>query len=118
MQVADEKKDEKPGAALDYKALCLMNVAQLRHAAKSTPGMHGAEAMDRERLLAEICKRRQIAVVDVSRDPDVIRADAKQRMRELHDAREKALAAGDSAALARARAAIHKAKGQLRRTAK
>jgi len=113
--VADEKKEEP---ALDFKALRLMNVAQLRHAAKTTPGMHGAEAMDRERLLAEICKRRHIAVVDLSRDSDVIRADAKQRMKELHAQREAALGAGDAAALARARAAIHKAKGQLRRTAK
>jgi hypothetical protein len=111
--VAEEKKEE---AALDYKALRLMNVAQLRHAAKTTPGMHGAEGMDRERLLAEICKRRQIAVVDLSRDPDVLRADAKQRMRELHAERDTALAAGDSAALARVRAAMHKAKGQLRRS--
>jgi len=93
-----------------------MNVAQLRHAAKTTPGMHGAEAMDRERLLAEICKRRQIAAVDLSRDSDVIRSEAKQRMRELHEQRDAALAAGDSAALARVRAAMHKAKGQLRRT--
>ena len=50
--MAEEKKEE--AAPLDYKALRLMNVAQLRHAAKTTPGMHGAEAMDRERLLAEI----------------------------------------------------------------
>jgi len=112
--VAEEKKEEP---ALDFKALRLMNVAQLRHAAKTTPGMHGAEAMDRERLLAEICRRRQITPVDLSRDPDVIRADAKQRMRELHAAREAALTAGDSAELAKVRAAIHKAKGQLRRTA-
>ena len=40
--------------------------------AKTTPGMHGAEAMDGERLLAEICKRRQIPVVDLSRDVDDI----------------------------------------------
>jgi hypothetical protein len=112
--VAEEKKEE--AAALDYKALRLMNVAQLRHAAKTTPGMHGAEGMDHERLLAEICKRRQIVPVDLSRDTDVLRADAKQRMRELHEQREAALAAGDSAALARVRAAMHKAKGQLRRT--
>jgi hypothetical protein len=46
----------------------------------------------------------------------VLRADAKQRMRELHAAREAALAAGDSAALATVRAAMHKAKGQLRRS--
>jgi hypothetical protein len=117
--VADEKKEEsKPEPALDYKALRLMNVAQLRHVAKTTPGMHGAEAMDRERLLAEICKRRQIAVIDLAKDTDVVRAEAKQRMRELHAQREAALAAGDTAALARVRAAIHKAKGQLRRTAK
>lgn len=111
--MADEKKAE---AALDYKALRLMNIGQLRHVAKTTPGMHGGEHMDTERLLAEICKRRQIAVVDVSRDPDVIRADAKQRMRELHAQRDAALAAGDSAALTRVRAAMHNAKGQLRRT--
>jgi hypothetical protein len=111
--VAEEKKEE---AALDYKTLRLMNVAQLRHAAKTTPGMHGAESMDRERLLAEICKRRQIAAVDLSRDSDVIRSEAKQRMRELHEQRDAAVAAGDSAALARVRAAMHKAKGQLRRT--
>jgi hypothetical protein len=109
--------DEKPEApALDYKALRMMNVSQLRHVAKTTPGMHGAEAMDRERLLAEICKRRQIAAVDLSRDPDVLRAEAKQRMRELHAARDAALAAGDSAALARVRAEMHRAKGQLRRS--
>jgi len=111
--VAEEKKEE---AALDYKTLRLMNVAQLRHAAKTTPGMHGAEAMDRERLLAEICKRRQIAAVDLSRDSDVIRSEAKQRMRELHEQRAAAVSAGDSSALARVRAAMHKAKGQLRRT--
>jgi hypothetical protein len=112
--VADEKNE---GAApLDYKALRLMNVGQLRHVAKTTPGMHGAEAMDRERLLAEICKRRQIAAVDLSADPDVIRAEAKRRMRELHAQREAALAAGDAAALAKVRAAMHKAKGKLRRT--
>ena len=111
--MADEKKAE---ATLDSKALRLMNIGQLRHVAKTTPGMHGGEHMDTERLLAEICKRRQIAVVDVSRDPDVIRADAKQRMRELHAQRDAALAAGDSAALARVRAAMHNAKGQLRRT--
>jgi hypothetical protein len=111
--VAEEKQEE---AALDYKALRLMNVAQLRHVAKTTPGMHGAEGMDQERLLAEICKRRQIAVVDVSGDVDVIRADAKQRMRALHAQRDAALAAGDAAALARVRSAMHKAKGQLRRT--
>jgi hypothetical protein len=111
--VAEEKKEE---AALDYKALRLMNVAQLRHAAKTTPGMHGAEGMDRERLLAEICKRRQIAAIDLSRDSDVIRSEAKQRMRELHEQRDAATAAGDAAALARVRAAMHKAKGQLRRT--
>jgi len=111
--VAEDKTEEAP---LDYKTLRLMNVAQLRHAAKTTPGMHGAEHMDRERLLAEICKRRQIAPVDLSRDSDVIRAEAKQRMRELHEQREAALAAGDSAALGRVRAAMHKAKGQLRRT--
>ncbi len=111
--MAEEKKEE---AALDFKALRLMNLGQLRHVAKTTPGMHGGEQMDAERLLAEICKRRQIAAVDLSRDPDVIRADAKQRMRELHAARDAALAAGDSAALAKVRAAMHKAKGQLRRT--
>lgn len=111
--MAEEKKEE---AALDYKALRLMNVAQLRHAAKTTPGMHGAEGMDRERLLAEICKRRQIAAIDLSRDSDVIRSEAKQRMRELHEQRDAAVAAGDAAALARVRAAMHKAKGQLRRT--
>ena len=94
----------------------MLNISQLRHVAKTTPGMHGAEQMDRERLLAEICKRRQIARVDVSSDPGVLRTEAKQRMRELHIGREAALAAGDSAALARIRAAIHKAKGQLRRT--
>ena len=94
----------------------MLNVSQLRHVAKTTPGMHGAEQMDRERLLAEICKRRQIAQLDVSGDPGVLRSEAKQRMRELHGEREAALAAGDSAALARVRAAIHKAKGQLRRT--
>jgi hypothetical protein len=112
--VADEKNEE--AAPLDYKALRLMNVGQLRHVAKTTPGMHGAEAMDRERLLAEICKRRQIAAVDLSADPDVIRAEAKRRMRELHAQREAALAAGDAAALAKVRAAMHKAKGKLRRT--
>ena len=112
--MAEEKKEEE--AALDFKALRLMNVGQLRHVAKTTPGMHGAEGMDRERLLAEICRRRQIAVVDLSRDADVIRSEAKQRMRELHAERDAALAAGDSAALARVRAAMHKAKGQLRRT--
>ena len=94
----------------------MLNVSQLRHVAKTTPGMHGAEQMDRERLLAEICKRRQIAQVDVSRDVGVLRVEAKQRMRELQAEREAARAAGDSAALARVRAAIHKAKGQLRRT--
>jgi hypothetical protein len=78
--------------------------------------MHGAEAMERERLLAEICKRRQIAAVDLSGDPDVIRYEAKQRMRELHAQRDAALAAGDAAALARVRSAMHKAKGKLRRT--
>lgn len=112
--MADEKKEE--AAPLDYKALRLMNVGQLRHVAKTTPGMHGAEAMDRERLLAEICKRRQIAAVDLSGDPDVIRYEAKQRMRELHAQRDAALAAGDAAALARVRSAMHKAKGKLRRT--
>ncbi len=112
--MAEEKKEE--AAPLDYKALRLMNVGQLRHVAKTTPGMHGAEHMDRERLLAEICKRRQIAAVDLSQDVDVIRAEAKQRMRELHAQRDAALAAGDSAALAKVRAAIHKAKGRLRRT--
>ena len=94
----------------------MLNISQLRHVAKTTPGMHGAEGMDRERLLAEICKRRQIAPLDVSDDPGVLRTEAKQRMRELHAEREAALAAGDSAALARVRAAVHKAKGQLRRT--
>jgi hypothetical protein len=113
--VAEAKKEEA-AAPLDYKALRLMNVAQLRHVAKTTPGMHGAEAMDGERLLAEICKRRQIPVVDLSRDVDVVRYDAKARMRELHAQREAAVAAGDSAALARVREAMHKAKGQLRRT--
>jgi hypothetical protein len=112
--LAEEKREE--AAALDYKALRLMNVAQLRHVAKTTPGMHGAEAMDRDRLLAEICKRRQIAPVDLSGDADVIRSEAKERMRELHAQREAALAARDSAALARVRAAMHKAKGLLRRT--
>ena len=112
--MADEKSEE--AAPVDYKALRLMNVGQLRHVAKTTPGMHGAEAMDRERLLGEICKRRQIAVVDLSGDPDVIRSEAKQRMRELHVQREAAIAAGDAAALARVRAAMHKAKGKLRRT--
>jgi hypothetical protein len=111
--LAEEKSED---AALDYKALRLMNVAQLRHVAKSTPGMHGAEGMSPERLLAEICKRRQIAATDLSRDPDVIRADAKQRMRELHAQRDAAIASGDSAALAKVRSAMHKAKGQLRRT--
>jgi hypothetical protein len=111
--VAEEKK-EVP--ALDYKALRLMNVAQLRHVAKTTPGMHGAEGMDDERLLAEICKRRQIAATDLSKDVDVIRYDAKARMRELHAQREAAVAAGDAVALAKVRAAMHKAKGQLRRT--
>ncbi len=111
--MAEEKKEEAP---LDFKALRLMNLGQLRHVAKTTPGMHGGEHMDTERLLAEICKRRQIAAVDLSRDPDVIRADAKLRMRELHAARDAALAAGDTAALAKVRAAMHKAKGQLRRT--
>lgn len=109
-----EEKDE--AAALDYKALRLMNVGQLRHVAKSTPGMHGEDAMDRDRLLAEICKRRQIAAVDLSGDPDVIRSEAKQRMRELHAQREAALAAGDGAALAKIRAVMHKTKGKLRRT--
>jgi hypothetical protein len=112
--VAEEKKEEAAG--LDYKALRLMNVGQLRHVAKTTPGMHGAESMDEARLLAEICKRRQIAVVDLSGDVDVIRYDAKARMRDLHAQREAALAAGDSAALAKVRSAMHKAKGQLRRT--
>jgi hypothetical protein len=105
--VADAKKEEA-AAPLDYKALRLMNVAQLRHVAKSTPGMNGADAMDGERLLAEICKRRQIPVVDLSRDVDVIRYDAKARMRDLHAQR--------LVALARVREAMHKAKGQLRRT--
>jgi hypothetical protein len=112
--VAEEKKEEAP--ALDYKALRLMNVDQLRHVAKTTPGMHGGDAMDRERLLAEICKRRQIPGVDLSGDRDVIRHEAKARMRALHAARDAALAAGDSAALAKVRAAMHRAKGQLRRT--
>jgi hypothetical protein len=49
--LAEEKSED---AALDYKALRLMNVAQLRHVAKTTPGMHGAEGMSPERLLAEI----------------------------------------------------------------
>lgn len=111
--MTEEKKEE--ALALDYKALRLMNVAQLRHVAKTTPGMHGSDAMDRERLLAEICKRRQIAAVDLSGDADVIRAEAKRRMRELHAERDAALAAGDAAALARVRAAMHRAKGQLRR---
>ena len=111
--MADAKKE---AAALDYKALRLMNVGQLRHVAKTTPGMHGAESMDAGRLLAEICKRRQIAAVDLSADADVIRADAKKRMRVLHAQRDAALASGDSAALASVRAAMHKAKGQLRRT--
>lgn len=111
-----EAKKEEAAAPLDYKALRLMNVAQLRGVAKTTPGMHGADAMDRERLLAEICKRRQIAPADLSDDVDVIRHDAKQRMRELHAQRDAALAAGDSAALAKIRSAMHKAKGQLRRT--
>jgi hypothetical protein len=110
--VAEEKTEAAP---LDYKALRLMNVAQLRGVAKTTPGMHGGDAMDRERLLAEICKRRQIAAVDLSRDVDVIRHEAKQRMRELHARREAALAAGDAAALAEVRAAMHRAKGLLRR---
>jgi hypothetical protein len=110
--VAEEKKEE---AALDYKTLRLMNVAQLRHAAKSTPGMHGAESMDRERLLAEICKRRQIAVVDLSGDVDVMRAETKQRLRELQAEREAAEAKGDAAALARIRGEVHRAKGKLRR---
>lgn len=112
--MADAKTEE--AAALDYKALRLMNVAQLRHVAKTTPGMNGADAMDGERLLAEICKRRQIAATDLSRDVDVIRYDAKARMRELHAQRDAAIAAGDADALARVRAAMHKAKGQLRRT--
>jgi hypothetical protein len=111
--LAEEKKEETP---LDYKALRLMNAGQLRHVAKTTPGMHGAESMDRERLLAEICKRRQIAAVDLSRDADVVRAEAKAEMRALHAQRDAALAAGDSAALQRVRAAMHKAKGLLRRT--
>jgi hypothetical protein len=111
-----EAKKEEPAPALDYKALRLMNVAQLRGVAKTTPGMHGGDAMDRERLFAEICKRRQIAPMDLSRDADVIRHDAKERMRELHAQRDAALAAGDAAALAKVRSAMHKAKGQLRRT--
>ncbi len=113
--MADAKKEEA-AAPLDYKALRLMNVAQLRHVAKSTPGMNGADAMDGERLLAEICKRRQIPVVDLSKDVDVIRYDAKARMRELHAQRDAAMASGDAAALAKVRDAMHKAKGQLRRT--
>ncbi|MBM4385290.1 MAG: hypothetical protein FJ091_18210 [Deltaproteobacteria bacterium] len=111
--MAEEKKEE--AAPLDYKALRLMNVAQLRHAAKTTPGMHGAESMDRERLLAEICKRRQIAVLDLSGDVDVMRSETKQRLRDLQSEREAAEAKGDSAALARIRAEVHKAKGKLRR---
>jgi hypothetical protein len=111
--VADEKKEE---AALDYKALRLMNVAQLRHVAKTTPGMNGADAMDAERLLAEICKRRQIAIVDLGKDVDVIRHEAKARMRALHAQRDAAISAGDSATLARVRNAMHEAKGRLRRT--
>ena len=110
--MAEEKKEEAP---LDYKTLRLMNVAQLRHAAKTTPGMHGAESMDRERLLAEICKRRQIPPVDLSRDVDVMRAETKQRLRELQAEREAAESAGDSAALARIRGEVHRAKGKLRR---
>lgn len=94
----------------------MLNVSQLRHVAKTTPGMHGAEHMERERLLAEICKRRQIAIVDLSRDSDVLRAETKQHLRELQAEREAALAASDSQALARVRAEMHKAKGQLRRT--
>lgn len=111
--MAEERKEEL--APLDYKALRLMNVAQLRHAAKTTPGMHGAEAMDRERLLAEICKRRQIAAVDLSGDVDVMRAETKQRLRDLQAEREAAEAKGDSAALARIRGEVHRAKGKLRR---
>lgn len=114
--MADEKKKDEAATPLDYKALRLMNVGQLRHVAKTTPGMHGSEAMDRDRLLAEICKRRQIASVDLSGDTDVIRSEAKQRMRELHAQRDAALASGDKAAIARVRAAMHKAKGRLRRT--
>ena len=53
--------------------------------------------------------------MDLSGDVDVMRAETKQRLRDLQAEREAAEAKGDSAALARIRGEVHRAKGKLRR---
>lgn len=100
---------------MDYHELRKMNVQQLREVAKTAPGLEGASQMAKPKLLKEICTRLHIEMHDHHEVVGVIKADVKEQIRELKKQREAALAAHDSAALARVRAKIHKAKGQLRR---
>jgi hypothetical protein len=99
----------------DYHALRRMNVQQLREVAKTAPGLTGATQMNKDKLLKEICARLQIEMHEHHEVVGIIKADVKERIRELKKQRDSALAAHDHGALAKVRRQIHKAKGQLRR---
>jgi hypothetical protein len=103
------------GTKLDYHGLRQLNVHQLREVAKTAPGLTGATQMNKDKLLKEICTRLQIEMHEHHEVVGVIKADVKERIRALKKQREAALAAKDAQALAKVRAQIHKAKGQLRR---
>ncbi len=100
---------------MDYHELRKMNVTQLRELAKTAPGLTGGSQMHKEQLLKEICARLDIEMHDHHEVVGIVKADLKERIRELKKQREAALAAHDAEALANVRRQIHKAKGQLRR---
>ena len=100
---------------MDFHALRLMTVSQLRDVAKTIDGLTGYTQMHKDQLLAAVCKELGIPMHDHHEVVGVDKAAIKARIRQLRQERAAALEAQDRKQFKHVLHEIHRLKRALRR---
>ena len=101
---------------MDFHQLRVMTIAQLREVAEGVEGLTGYTQMQKNALLAHICRHLNIPMHDHREVVGVDKSTIKGQIRELKQQRDAAIAAHDKGELERVRRHIHRLKRRIRRS--